>query len=84
MSKPVIAQAEALWMQAIAAPLGIGIHVVDLVRAKAQLGNARIRLREKGVDTSAYQIRVSPENPAFELWILRTVPSGPREPDPNE
>lgn len=65
------AHAEATILAAMSAPFGVGVIASDISRAKTALYAARKRLAERGIDASALTIRTSPENPAFELYILR-------------
>ena len=73
---PTIAQvAESYWMAALASPIGIGVHATDLPRAKTQLYNARSKLKDRFPDLLNFTILTSPENPAFELYVIRSRPA---------
>lgn len=64
--------AKTYWMQAIEEKIGLALIVSDPARAKSQLYAARKLLPIP--DLANYEIRTSPINPAYELWIIRKAP----------
>lgn len=64
--------AKTYWMQAIEEKIGLALIVSDPARAKSQLYAARKLLPIP--DLANYEIRTSPTNPAYELWIIRKSP----------
>lgn len=64
--------AKTYWMRAIEEPIGLALIVSDPARAKSQLYAARKLLPIP--DLANYEIRTSPTNPAYELWIIRKSP----------
>lgn len=66
--------ATQIWMAATQHPLGIGVVVTDMARAKVQLYTARKRLMARGVvGLDKYKIKTSPLNPASELYIIKDL-----------
>ncbi len=75
-----LAFARTIWLTAANEPVGLGIVVTDIPRARNQLYRAREQLQEAGTDLSNFHIRTSPDNPACELWIIRTRRTSPHQP----
>lgn len=73
---PMTAQdtANQIWLTALQSPFGVGVVVTDMMRAKAQLYNARKRMIEKGVPgLDKFRIKTSPSNPASQLYIVKDL-----------
>ena len=64
------ATAEQFWLQATAQPIGLGLTVSNPAQAKNHLYAARRALLPRIPKLAAYTIRTSPDNPAFELWLI--------------
>jgi hypothetical protein len=59
--------------QAASAEYGIAIRTSDPYRARTELYNARKELNDPTL--TGLQIRVSPDNPNGEIWLLRSTNS---------
>lgn len=77
-----IDHAVSIWLQAANSPFGVGLIVTDPNRARHSLYRARDALSANGLDLSNYTIRTSPDNPAYELWVIRTPRTNPHQPAP--
>lgn len=66
------------WYEAEAAQYGVVLAVSDVALAKAKLYQARAKSGDPAL--SGIQIRVSPESPDEELWLVKERPSGTKIP----
>lgn len=62
-------QAIALWYEALNSPLGIGVRVPDMTRAKSILYSTRAKLGD--ADLMSLSIRTSPASPTDTLWLVK-------------
>ena len=68
----------SFWYEAEAAQYGVVLAVSDVAYAKAKLYQARAQSGDPVL--SGIQIRVSPEFPEEELWLVKERPSGEKIP----
>ena len=70
--------------EALNEPIGLCVAVSDFTRAQARLYAARRNSNDPSL--GVLQVRRSPINPDFEIWITRSdarVPQPAPEPEPN-